>query len=776
MTVDDADARVSSGPRGLGIAGAVGALLLLVIAALAVLDQSPPTAVRADAPASEFSAERAHQQIVRFATAPHPVGTPEHERVRDYLVGQLRALGLQPQVDDAVGVVPAGIGQVAGLIPVARTRNIVTVIKGTAPTGRLMLSAHYDSVPSGPGANDDGAGVSTILEVARALTTGLPPRNDIVLLITDAEEPGLLGAEAYTHSRPRGETPAIVLNHESRGTSGAVQMFRSTGGSAALTRLFADVAPHPVADSTSSTLFGLMPNGTDFTAFSADGYKAMDFAYLEGGAHYHSIRDAAAFVDQRSLQQMGANALAMTRALGTADLAEYTRPQGDEVYFNVPPGLFVHFPTAWAWVLVALAVLLAVVAVVLVVRAGEATVRRLVWAVIAVGVLMGAGGLAGLGYWGVLWLIRPDLASFPSPWRPLALQAGVLAIAVVVLGVWYPLVRRLGTWALWAAAVIVLTVLGVAGVVVAPQLAPILVPAPFAALGGILALRTSNRVGRAVALTIGLVPTAVMLIAVGWTTFSIGLRDGLYLAVPPMMLAAVLMLPLVAAPQIRWRRLLSLPAAAALLAIVLAVVGLRMNTPGATRPSPARLVYALDADTGRASWAVPSGKLEWTKLDPWTQRLVGSQTVDNPAPDPTLPRARVGPAPVVTVPAPTLQILGDTTVGGIRTVRLSLASPRGAEGLVLAVDDRDGRVTAIRAAGRDVPVKPEEGKVGVHLYAMSGPVEVDLDFRAGAPLPVTLADVDQLASALAAVPGYQPPPDRLYLRYSWFTVITTHRL
>ena len=39
----------------------------------------------------------------------------------------------------------------------------------------VLLACHYDSVAAGPGAADDGAGVATTLEVARALTSGPPP-------------------------------------------------------------------------------------------------------------------------------------------------------------------------------------------------------------------------------------------------------------------------------------------------------------------------------------------------------------------------------------------------------------------------------------------------------------------------------------------------------------------------------------------------------------------------------------------------------------------------
>src|SRR5215204_2073352 len=112
---------------------------------------------------------------------PHPVGSPANAEVRDYLVGQLEDLGLRPTVQEATSA-----RTMEGTASIARVHNIHTRIPGSSPTGHVVLVAHYDSVPRGPGAADDGAGVAAILEIARAITSGSPPRNDIDIVFTDA--------------------------------------------------------------------------------------------------------------------------------------------------------------------------------------------------------------------------------------------------------------------------------------------------------------------------------------------------------------------------------------------------------------------------------------------------------------------------------------------------------------------------------------------------------------------------------------------------------------
>ena len=126
-------------------------------------------------------------------------------------------------------------------------RNVVAVLPGTDSTGRLYLMAHHDSVETGPGGNDDAAGVSTLLESVRALTAGPQLRNDVVVVLTDAEEACLCGAEAFAASHPLAAGGGVVLNFEARGTTGPPIMFETSRGNAGLAGVFAEAAPHPVA-------------------------------------------------------------------------------------------------------------------------------------------------------------------------------------------------------------------------------------------------------------------------------------------------------------------------------------------------------------------------------------------------------------------------------------------------------------------------------------------------------------------------------------------------
>ena len=90
----------------------------------------PPGPVPASAPATEFSAERALAHVREIAQRPHPAGNPENARVREYLLAQLRALGLDPQVQEATGVGTR-------YAEAGRVRNVLTRLPGHDPVNRL---------------------------------------------------------------------------------------------------------------------------------------------------------------------------------------------------------------------------------------------------------------------------------------------------------------------------------------------------------------------------------------------------------------------------------------------------------------------------------------------------------------------------------------------------------------------------------------------------------------------------------------------------------------
>ena len=87
---------------------------------------------------------------------------------------------------------------------VAQTR---TGNRGTV----VVAGAHLDSVPEGPGINDNGSGSAALLEIAVRLGGSPPVANAVRLAWWGAEETGLNGSTAYVAALPEPERRALAL-------------------------------------------------------------------------------------------------------------------------------------------------------------------------------------------------------------------------------------------------------------------------------------------------------------------------------------------------------------------------------------------------------------------------------------------------------------------------------------------------------------------------------------------------------------------------------------
>lgn len=336
------------------------ALALTLAALLAWLQLDAPRSRPADAPAERFSAERAMADVRIIARTPHPMGSPANRAVRDHLVRRLGELGLSPQVQaaDAWDQLDGKDLTIAG----GRVENVVGVLPGSDPSApAVLLMAHYDSVPGSPGAADDAAGVSAMLEIARALKAGEPPARDVIFLFTDGEEVALLGARAFFAEHPLARRVGFALNLESRGSSGRALMFQTGPQNGETVALFARSAVRPISTSLSQFIYEQMPNDTDFTVPMEAGVPGLNFAFLGGQFDYHSPSATPARLDRGSLQDLGAQALSATREAAGAEALPARR--GEAAYSQLATWVVAYPPVA-GWIILGVGALLLLVAAV----------------------------------------------------------------------------------------------------------------------------------------------------------------------------------------------------------------------------------------------------------------------------------------------------------------------------------------------------------------------------------------------------------------------------
>jgi len=306
-----------------------------------------PRPLPADAPADIFSAERAMGDVRIIAQAPHPTGSAANARVKAHLVARLQTLGLEPTVQVARPFAERVRGELT-LASGARVENVVAVLPGQDRTlPALALMAHYDSVPGSPGAADDAAGVAAILEIARALQARGPPARDVVILFTDGEEIGLLGARAFFESHPLAERIGFVINLEARGSAGRATMFETGARNGPTVDMFARATTDSPSNALTVFAYRQMPNDTDFSVPRDQGLGGLNYAFTGRQFDYHSPTSTPETLSRRSLQDLGAQALATTSAAAYGATLPEEGP--DRVYANTLAGKVVTYPPAVGW-------------------------------------------------------------------------------------------------------------------------------------------------------------------------------------------------------------------------------------------------------------------------------------------------------------------------------------------------------------------------------------------------------------------------------------------
>ncbi|MEP6967256.1 MAG: M20/M25/M40 family metallo-hydrolase [Pseudomonadota bacterium] len=581
--------------------------------ALFYVSARTPPPLAATAPAAVFSAGRAMADIAAMAGAPHPIGSAAHAKVRDYLAGRMTALGLSPQIqrDESLRARAfKGETWASG----AGVENVIGVLPGRNPAlPALTLMAHYDSVPGSPGAADDTAGVAAILEIVRAIKAAGVPARDVMVVITDGEEAGLLGANAFFADHPLAAHAGFVLNLEARGGGGRAAMFETGANNGGAIDLFRATAARPSSTSLSVFVYKLLPNDTDFTIAKARGLAGLNYAFIGRQFDYHSPSSTVAALDEGSVQHMGDAVLGTAKALAFSAAPPARAP--DLVYGDLLGAMVVAYPPWLGWPILAVAAGL--------IAAGAWRARRegaFFWLDALKG--FGAALLLILGAALALHLTRHVTGTgfgFTEQ-RPLLARFALFEVAMAASGLGALLLvaalissgrtRLAGTWTgLLASALIA----GLALQIAAPTIA-FVVAWPLLAAGAVSALSAAGEVPRRAGLGLGLALIAFTLAWLGG--FFHTLLQGLDIPEAPALvvwLAAMMLWPLAwPSPEAGGRRFI--PGGLALFAGLGIALWMHATSPWSPRhPQAAEPLFIVEPASGKAWRASPVALGLWSR-------------------------------------------------------------------------------------------------------------------------------------------------------------------
>jgi hypothetical protein len=657
-------------------------IVLGVILVLSYAGLMPPAPKPTTASANEFSAMRALDVLHRVLKddTPHPVGSPANDAVRGRILDELTRLGYTPHVQTAF--------ECGTYTNCATVNNVIARLDGTQgdpdASDAVLLAAHYDSVPAGPGDSDDGTGMAAVLEIARTLKALPAPRHSIIFLIDDGEEPGLIGARAFADFNPWAKNVRAAVNIDDRGTSGPSILFETGSANDWVVRLFARHASHPTTTSIAYTVYKQLPNDTDFTIFKAAGYQGLNFGYVGDEAHYHTPLDNSANVDLSSLQHHGENALPAIVALANSDLEN--PPEREAVFFDLFGHRLIYWEARRSILFAILAALLLLAQIAWMVRAARLALREILWGMLAWLVTMIVTALLALVVERLVHLAGATPVSWIAYPQPINLAFWALAITVVTTHamLFAPRARFWGLWAgtwIWWALLAVLVSWRLPGMSYV-SLVPVCVAAlaalpatlwrgaasggaadgsgPAAAIAAILPLAAAAIVG---------FPPALLLYS------ALGNPSLLWIAV----LVAWICTPLSALcsdlrgmPGLRGLGIPWVPILVTALGLFGAII---VPAYSAKAPERVNILFAQDADTGNAQWIVQpaSGRL------PEPIRLAANFHPSARGAFPWDKRpAFVSDAPHLDLAAPTFTILELSQAGARRSYRTLLRSERGA--------------------------------------------------------------------------------------------------
>ncbi len=683
-------------------------IIVFCIFLLSLAGSQPPSARPASISDSEFSAGRARAVLERLVGdgTPHPIGSAANAAVRAHITDELTKLGYSPEIQTGFACDEYGT--------CATVKNIVARLDGTEPGNSVLLAAHYDSVAAGPGASDDGAGVATVLECARALKSLPKPRHSIILLIDDGEEAGLLGAHAFVDQHRWAKEVVAAVNVDTRGSSGPSLMFETGTANYWIVRMYARHVSHPATNALAYFAYKLLPNDTDFTVFKAAGYQGANFAYIGDVVHYHTPLDNFQNASPASLQHDGDNALPMLLALANSDLSNV--PQGEAAFFDIFEHSVIYWPASWTLIVSIVAAILLFAEIGWLIYKNRLAASAFLWGLFAWLAMVGVTGANAF----IVYRVLLRAGAVPVNWvaHPFAIQAAFWFLALSIVSVVaFVFSRRAGFLGLWAGVWTWWAVLSIAATALTQGIAYIfplgLCAAVLAAVPLLFARVETSESG----LAAGLVPAVVAAVAGFSPALLLYSALGDQFLVGIAVVVGLLLTPI--APfcadllAVRGLSRIALPTTAIIATVLAALAAVVVPAFSAKSPESVNFRFWQDADSGKSVWLVQP---ESRRL-PEPIRLAANFNRQDSGPFPwSRSTVFLSDAPHQELAPPTFTILESTESESKRAYRVLIRSERGAPE-VMVLFPPDSGVESARMEGE--PIQPETERVRRYLNGWS---------------------------------------------------------
>ncbi|MDF4201741.1 M28 family peptidase [Maribacter sp. SA7] len=698
---------------------------------------------------TEFSTDRALKHVKEISKEPHGVGFPAHTTVRNYITAELQKLGLETSLQE--GYTAGDWGNLS------KAENILARIKGSQPGKALLLLSHYDSNPhSSLGASDAGSGVATILEGVRAfLKTNTTPKNDIIILISDAEELGLNGADLFVDKHEWLKDVGLVLNFEARGSGGPSYMLMETnrGNSKLISEFIAANPEFPVANSLAYSIYKMLPNDTDLTVFREDGdVEGFNFAFIDDHFDYHTQIDNYERLDRNTLAHQGSYLMPLLSHFSNSDISNL-KSLDDNVYFNVPFFKMISYPFSWIMPMLGIAILVFIVLLISGFRKKVLNGKDILKGFIPVLFTLVVNGIVGFYSWQFLKWVYPAYNDILHGFTYNG-HAYIFAFTLFSLGTCfyaYYRFRVIKTANLLVTPFIIWIIICGLVAVYLKGAAFFIIPLYSFLVAFYVHINQKNPDAF---LLVFLGIPAVFIFAPFVQMFPVGL--GLKMMVASTLLTTLiffLLLPLVT----KYRKKGALAFLSFLLFAGYMVSAHMHSSFTKERPKPTSLLYVLDTDENTAKWATYEHE-----LSDWTSQYITKKSADSILSKKTI-SSKYGSnftftneAPLKKVPKPTIEIQLDTVINSVRSVRLCITPNRSVNRLEVftnKVDILKADVNGIELSEHFLKIR-NGGKLITNYISDRNYTDITLELPQDQELELTIyeASNDLLENGLFSIP------------------------
>ncbi|ODQ83199.1 hypothetical protein BABINDRAFT_159639 [Babjeviella inositovora NRRL Y-12698] len=292
--------------------------------------------------------------LQKISASPHPYSSLANDEVHAYILAQVKLLlvnSYTEYADDKDNKILFNQRNVfnsadkENRVIYYESNNVLARVNGTDPTlPALLISAHFDSVPSAYGTTDDGMGIASMLALLEhfSLASTPQPLRTVVFNFNNNEEFGLLGATAFFNHH-YSENVAYFINLEGTGAGGKAILFRATDYGVSS---YYSAVRSPFGSSIFQQGFsnGLVHSETDYKVYKEHGLRGVDIAFYKPRSIYHTAGDSIQGSDKHSLWHMLSTAKDYVEEV--VGQAEVNDNLDTPVFFDLLGKVFVTLPAS----------------------------------------------------------------------------------------------------------------------------------------------------------------------------------------------------------------------------------------------------------------------------------------------------------------------------------------------------------------------------------------------------------------------------------------------